>query len=56
MNKKIKKFNSKVIHGGHNSDQLSGAVMPPINLASTFKQNSPNHDHSSSVSGKKNHK
>lgn len=41
MNKKIKKFNSKVIHGGHNSDQLSGAVMPPINLASTFKQNSP---------------
>ena len=41
MNKKINKFNSKVIHGGHGADQLSGAVMPPINLASTFKQSSP---------------
>ena len=41
MNKKIKKFNSKVIHGGHKSDELSGAVMPPINLSSTFKQKTP---------------
>jgi len=41
MKDKIKKFNSKVIHGGHGSDELSGAVMPPINLSSTFKQSSP---------------
>ena len=41
MNKKIKKFDSKVIHGGHGSDELSGAVMPPITLSSTFKQSSP---------------
>ena len=41
MKNKIRKFNSKVIHGGHGSDELSGAVMPPINLSSTFKQSSP---------------
>ena len=42
MNKtKNKKFNSKVIHGGHGADQSSGSVMPPIFLSSTFKQNSP---------------
>ena len=35
------KFNSKVIHGGHSSDSSTGAVMPPIYLASTFKQKSP---------------
>ena len=38
---KNNKFNSKVIHGGHGADQESGAVMPPISLSSTFKQNSP---------------
>ena len=41
MDEKKKKFNTKVIHGGHGSDELSGAVMPPITLASTFKQKSP---------------
>ena len=39
--KKIKKFNSKVIHGGHGSDPDTGAVMPPIHLSSTFKQKTP---------------
>lgn len=42
MDKNTKnKFNSKVIHGGHGTDQESGAVMPPISLSSTFKQKSP---------------
>ena len=41
MNKKNKKFNTKIIHGGHGPDELNGAVMPPINLSSTFKQTSP---------------
>ena len=40
-NKKIIKFNSKVIHSGHGSDSETGAVMPPIHLSSTFKQSSP---------------
>ena len=40
-NKKIIKFNSKVIHSGHDSDSETGAVMPPIHLSSTFKQSSP---------------
>ena len=39
--KKIKKFNSKVIHSGHGADPETGAVMPPIHLSSTFKQQSP---------------
>jgi len=38
---KKNKFNSKVIHGGHNSDSETGAVMPPIFLSSTFKQKNP---------------
>ena len=41
MNKKEKKFNSKVIHSGHGADEATGAVMPPIHLSSTFKQKSP---------------
>ena len=41
MNTKDKKFNSKVIHSGHGADEATGAVMPPIHLSSTFKQNSP---------------
>ena len=36
-----KKFNTKVIHGGHGADEISGAVMPPITLSSTFKQINP---------------
>ena len=40
MNTK-KKFNSKVIHSGHEADESTGAVMPPIHLSSTFKQKSP---------------
>ena len=36
-----KKFNTKVIHGGHGADKISGAVMPPITLSSTFKQKNP---------------
>ena len=39
--KKIKKFNSKVIHSGHSSDPETGAVMPPIHLSSTFEQKTP---------------
>lgn len=41
MKTKDKKFNSKVIHSGHGADETTGAVMPPIHLSSTFKQNSP---------------
>ena len=41
INKKNIKFNSKVIHSGHGADSETGAVMPPIHLSSTFKQNSP---------------
>ena len=36
-----KKFSTKVIHSGHSSDHQTGAVMPPIHLSSTFKQNKP---------------
>ena len=36
-----KKFSTKVIHSGHSSDNETGAVMPPIHLSSTFKQNKP---------------
>ena len=36
-----KKFSTKVIHAGHGSDNETGAVMPPIHLSSTFKQNKP---------------
>ena len=41
MNTNDKKFNSKVIHSGHEADESTGAVMPPIHLSSTFKQKSP---------------
>jgi len=41
MNTDDKKFNSKVIHSGHEADESTGAVMPPIHLSSTFKQKSP---------------
>ena len=36
-----KKFSTRVIHAGHGSDSETGAVMPPIHLSSTFKQNKP---------------
>ena len=36
-----KKFSTKLIHSGHGSDNETGAVMPPIHLSSTFKQNKP---------------
>ena len=36
-----KKFSTRVIHSGHGSDSETGAVMPPIHLSSTFKQNKP---------------
>ena len=36
-----KKFSTKVIHSGHGSDNETGAVMPPLHLSSTFKQNKP---------------
>ena len=36
-----KKFSTKVIHSGHGPDNETGAVMPPIHLSSTFKQNKP---------------
>ena len=36
-----KKFSTKVIHSGHGSDKETGAVMRPIHLSSTFRQNKP---------------
>ena len=39
MSKKNKLFNTKVIHSGHKEDKETGAVMPPIHLSSTYKQN-----------------
>ena len=41
MGKKNQKFNSKVIHSGHGADKETGAVMPGIQLSTTFKQSSP---------------
>ena len=41
MIKNNKLFNTQVIHGGHQEDKETGAVMPPIHLSSTFKQKSP---------------
>ena len=36
-----KRFNTKVIHSGHGTDNETGSVMPPIHLSTTFKQNKP---------------
>ena len=41
MKTRDKKFNSKVIHSGHGADKETGAVMPGIQLSTTFKQSSP---------------
>lgn len=35
------KFNTKVIHGGQQTDPSTGAVMPPVYHTSTFAQTSP---------------
>lgn len=35
------KFNTKVIHGGQEPEETTGAVMPPIFQTSTFAQSSP---------------
>ncbi len=32
---------SLVIHGGQHADPATGAVMPPVTLASTYAQRSP---------------
>ncbi len=34
-------FDSKVVHAGQHPDPVTGAVMPPISLASTYAQESP---------------
>lgn len=34
-------FNTRVIHGGQSPDPITGAVMPPISLASTYAQQGP---------------
>lgn len=35
------KFNTKVIHGGQHHEEITGAVMPPVFLTSTYAQTSP---------------
>ena len=35
------KFNTKVIHGGQHHEKVTGAVMPPVFLTSTYAQTSP---------------
>ncbi|MBC8523758.1 PLP-dependent transferase [PVC group bacterium] len=37
----IKRFDSKVIHAGQSPEPVTGAVMPPVFLSSTFVQESP---------------
>ena len=39
--KQIKRFDSKVIHAGQSPEPVTGAVMPPVFLSSTFVQESP---------------
>ena len=34
-------FNTKVIHGGQHHEEVTGAVMPPVFLTSTYAQTSP---------------
>lgn len=41
MNKKNQHFDSKVIHAGQSFEPVTGAVMPPIFLTSTYVQESP---------------
>ena len=35
------KFNTKTIHGGQHHEKVTGSVMPPVFLTSTFAQTSP---------------
>ncbi|MCU0349477.1 MAG: cystathionine gamma-synthase [Flavobacterium sp.] len=35
------KFNTKTIHGGQHHEKVTGAVMPPVFLTSTYAQSSP---------------
>lgn len=35
------KFNTKVIHGGQHHEEVTGAVMPPVFLTSTYAQTTP---------------
>lgn len=35
------KFNTKAIHGGQHHEEVTGAVMPPVFLTSTYVQTSP---------------
>ncbi|WP_322551037.1 cystathionine gamma-synthase [Flavobacterium psychraquaticum] len=35
------KFNTKTIHGGQHHEEVTGAVMPPVFLTSTYVQSSP---------------
>jgi len=35
------KFNTKTIHGGQKHEEITGSVMPPVFLTSTFAQSSP---------------
>ncbi len=35
------KFNTKTIHGGQDHEKVTGSVMPPVFLTSTFAQTSP---------------
>mgnify|MGYP006972392786 CR=1 FL=1 len=38
---KPKTLGTDCVHAGFSFDECTGAVMPPINLATTFKQTSP---------------
>jgi cystathionine gamma-lyase len=44
-------FSTRCIHGGQRPDPTTGAVMPPISLASTYRQSSPGR-HSGFVYGR----
>ena len=41
MSKIDLQFDSRVIHGGQNNEPVTGAVMPPVFLSSTYAQKSP---------------
>ena len=35
------RFETRAIHAGHEPDPANGAVMPPVYLTSTYKQDAP---------------
>ena len=41
MNQDELRIDSLVIHGGQTPDPITGAVMPPVSLSSTYAQQSP---------------